>query len=29
MGPGVGKVNFMTSLLNSKYDLFSGYLSTN
>ena len=28
-GPGVGNVNFMISLLSSKYDLFSEYLSTN
>merc|ERR1712127_933035 len=29
MGPGSGKVNFMDSLLNSKYAFFSGYFSTN
>merc|ERR1712232_625483 len=29
IAPGSGKVNFMTSLLNSKYAFFSGYFSTN
>merc|ERR1719163_2567520 len=29
MAPGSGKVNFMISLLNSKYAFFSGYFSTN
>merc|ERR1719420_1542084 len=29
MAPGVGNVNFITSLLSSKYAFFSGYFSTN
>merc|ERR1719382_2364003 len=29
MGPGSGKVNFMSSLESSKYAFFSGYFSTN
>merc|ERR1712050_78128 len=29
IAPGSGKVNFMTSLLSSKYAFFSGYFSTN
>mmetsp|Transcript_21142 Transcript_21142/g.65987 ORF Transcript_21142/g.65987 Transcript_21142/m.65987 type:complete len:233 (-) Transcript_21142:898-1596(-) len=29
MAPGSGKVNFMISLLSSKYAFFSGYFSTN
>merc|ERR1712151_149990 len=29
MAPGSGNTNFITSLLSSKYDFFSGYFSTN